>query len=658
MHLFKRTGRTIGRGFRKAFTLVFPARAGRRSYPGSSFDYKRAIGDGTQSSVVMATVNWSARTFPEAPVQVERLTADGLELVRPHPMVTLIEAPNPFYSGVLLWMATRVDWLINGNAYWLIVRANDGRPVQMWWLPSNTVEPAWPDDGSEFISHYDYKPGGTAKAYRIEVKDLVHFRYGLDPLNPRKGLSPLGAVLREVYTDDQAAQYTATILKNLGIPGLIIAPRGDDVDLSDEDAEDLKAKADERFGGDNRGRTMVIQQPTDVTVLGWNPQQLSLRELRRIPEERVTATLGIPAIVVGLGAGLDRSTFANFEEARQAAYESHIIPDQRLFAAELRMQLLPEYSDFETHQVSFDNSGVRVLQDDMNALYDRAGSALSRGAITVNDFLRQVGQPPKDDGDVYLRAINILAVPEGSGAVEPEPKSLALASGVKAGRGLTTSPASRLIPDAARTMERFFDGQASRTAARMASQGEGVPTLDWPASERRELAKALRPYQEAAADAGWDAALDRIGGKSISGKAMPESAPASIALSQELALRIVGIDETTRLLLAQMVETAAAAGTTARELAAQLSAAFAFSAQRAETIARTEMVNAQNAAAVAAWEDSGIVKNVEILDGDECGWTSHDDPDHAHGSVRSLDDFRANTLAHPNCVRVALPIVE
>jgi hypothetical protein len=34
----------------------------------------------------------------------------------------------------------------------------------------------------------------------------VHFRFGLDPDDPRKGYSPLKSVLREVFTDDEAAR--------------------------------------------------------------------------------------------------------------------------------------------------------------------------------------------------------------------------------------------------------------------------------------------------------------------------------------------------------------------------------------------------------------------------------------------------------------------
>jgi hypothetical protein len=82
---------------------------------------------------------------------------------------------------------------------------------------------------------------------------------------------------------------------------------------------------------------------TKVQEFGFSPEQLTLKDLRRIPEERVTAVLGTPAVVVGLGAGLDRSTFTNYTEAREAAYEQAIIPPQALLAEEIWFQLLPDF---------------------------------------------------------------------------------------------------------------------------------------------------------------------------------------------------------------------------------------------------------------------------------------------------------------------------
>jgi len=270
----------------------------------TAIDYSRV--DPLANSAVMACLLWVCRTFPEAPVRVLRRTATGtLDPVPLHPLAALLERPNPYYSGPLLWMATVADFNAGGNAYWYKVRSAAGRVVQLWWLPATTIEPYFPQDGSVYIAHYEYKPGGATIA--IPVEDVVHFRFGLDPKNVRKGLSPLASVLREVYADDEAANFGAALLRNLGVPGVVIAPGAGGVGVDEGGAEAIKARFMEKFGGDKRGEPMVLAQPSDVKVLSFSPEQMDLKMLRRLPEERVSAVLGVPAVVAGLGAGLDRS---------------------------------------------------------------------------------------------------------------------------------------------------------------------------------------------------------------------------------------------------------------------------------------------------------------------------------------------------------------
>ncbi len=125
------------------------------------YNYAKDVGDGTGSSIVMAVVNWVARTFPEAPAQVAKYNPDGTrDVLRAHALTQLLRRPNPFYSGVLLWMAMLIDLLTLGNGYWIKLRNKQRRVVQLWWAPARTMEPRWNPDGSEYIGWYEYSPGG------------------------------------------------------------------------------------------------------------------------------------------------------------------------------------------------------------------------------------------------------------------------------------------------------------------------------------------------------------------------------------------------------------------------------------------------------------------------------------------------------------------
>jgi len=338
---------------------------------------------------------------------VSKYNKQAYERQYDHPMIKLMDKPNPYYDGLLLLAATIADWMMSGNAYWVKLRANMGNPVELWWVPSALIEPKW--ENQHYLDYYNYMPGyGTV---RLASEDVIHFRDGIDPDNTRKGLSPLASLFREVFTDHEAANMTASLLRNLGIPGLIIAPKTE-ATVPPAEAEKLKEKFRQNFTGDKRGEPLVLGFPSEVNVLGYNPQQMDLKALRRIPEERISAVLGVPAIVAGLGAGLDRATYSNYAEARESAYESTIIPTQRLFNSVLKRQLLSEYeSDIDNWLVSNDLSEVRILQEDKDRMATRLNTMVSGGWMAVDDAQRMAGAPVDDSQHIYLRSPLLMEVP-------------------------------------------------------------------------------------------------------------------------------------------------------------------------------------------------------------------------------------------------------
>lgn len=66
------------------------------------------------------------------------------------------------------------------------------------------------------------------------------------------------------------------------------------------------------------------------------------------------------------------------------------------------------------------------------------------------------------------------------------------------------------------------------------------------------------------------------------------------------------------------------------------------------------VTTANTAAARTALDELGT-EWVEIRDGAACGWTSHDDPDRANRTLRTVQDALAHPTAHPHCVRELLP---
>lgn len=394
--------------------------------------YQFEVGEGDGNSIVSACVQWIARTFPEAPPALWRLDDAGIKtrILPTEPggagrLLQLLRFPNPdaamprgYYSGIALWMATLTSRVVDGNGYWLKVRGLHGAVKQLWYAPHWMMEPRWPADGSVFVSHYDYRVNG--QTIQIPARDVVHFRHGLDPDNIRKGRSPLHGVLREVFTDEEAARFSASLLKNLGVPGLVVSPAaGTSIALrgTEGSAEQIKGKFMERFGGDRRGEPLVLTLPTDVKQFGFSPQELDLSALRNVPEERITAAIGLPAAVVGLGVGLQMTKVgATMAELKDLAWTSNLIPTQREMGEEIGAQLLPDFGlDRPDMEFGFDRSGVAVLQEDQGKAAERWASLVRAGIAKRAEARAYFGLPIAPEDDVYLPQ------PGVGGSHTPEP---------------------------------------------------------------------------------------------------------------------------------------------------------------------------------------------------------------------------------------------
>jgi HK97 family phage portal protein len=710
----------------KAFAMTFVSGSGRwwwSTLGRTRFDYAREVGTGRGNAAVMACVLWFCRTFPEAPLRVSTLDRKGQpQPDEQHPLKQLLDTPNPYYSGELLWYGTLADWMLTGNAYWLKVRSGAGRVIELWWVPSTMIEPKWPDDGSAYLSHYDYTP--NAKPIRVETADVVHFRYGLDPQNTRKGLSPLASLFREVFTDDEAANYTASMLRNVGVPPVVISPEldkdGNGPKMDQAGADEVKGRFQDLSTGDERGKAIVMRGATKITTLGFKPSDMDTKSSRRIPEERISAIFGTPAVVVGLGAGLDRSTFANFSEAREAAYESNVIPSQRLLAGELRTQLLPDFGDRAKLRIDFDLSEVRVLQTDQNALHQRAREDLKAGLLSRNQALEVIGEEPDPSGDVIYVPIGVTVTPADALTEQPLPapapdpaaalppgapppkwlptlyqqrkerdlqrrrigdapddpaerwllrnmgwdvfdhgvylKSVprSLPTGRKAADGVGDAVQrlrTRLEGPARREVARVLQGQQNRVVERLngTSKAAGdVPSPEdlLPPDEQEQLRKALEVIHLRSLQGVHALAED------VLGIAFDLDDPTTRAFLVDAGANIVGIHQTTLDAVRAALLEGQAAGEGIGELAARIRDLPAFDQARATLVARTELGQATNRAAVYSYRASGVVVGVQIADGDA------DEACAAmNGRTFALDKAPA-PLQHPNCTRAFLPLTD
>jgi len=419
-----------------------PADAGlHRGLSRTSFPFGASVQAGLESNVVMAPIHWITRNFTEAKAIVQRKVNRVWREQEGHKLGKLLTKPNAFYSGNMLWKATLVSALLDGNGYWRKLRNRFGEVIELWYLPHFTIEPNWPRDGSVYISHYDYRPQGRGRLIQLDPRDVVHLRYGgLDPDNTRKGLSPVRPILREVFTDEEAANFAASILRNMGVPGGVMAPKdvGSAQALGSEEVLKMKEYVKNNFRGDQRGDWFVSGVPMQIEQFGFDPNQLMLGSLRDIAEERVCAMLGIPPSIVGFGAGLQQTKVgATQRENRQSAWHNCIIPLHNDFGEQVSCSLIPDFvSRTDSHRVWFDRSGVSAFEEDKTETARRAGILVEKGVITVADAQQMTGIEVDERMRFYLLPSNAVpfdgerqvAAPDGEGDEEDEEVPAAVAA--------------------------------------------------------------------------------------------------------------------------------------------------------------------------------------------------------------------------------------
>jgi HK97 family phage portal protein len=648
----------------KQFEIIRPE-ANEDNVPSTRINLGRAVGSGLNNSIAVACVRWVQRTFPQAPLMLQGVNADGqFEQIDQHLLLDLLDMPNPFYGLDDLWKATIAEYDLKGNAYWWKVRSESGIVQELWWLPTSLVTPKWPaHDDTVFISHYEYRP--NTRPIPIPVEDIVHFRDGLDPDNQRLGLSPFAALVREIFTDNMGANYTSSLLRNLGVPGLIVSPEDMDTEPSPEDVKATKLFFQRMFSGDNIGQPLVMSSPTKVQAFGYNPQQMSAKDARRIPEERVTAVLGVPAIVAGLGAGLDRSTFANMQEAREMGYENNIIPKYQAFANTLMKQLLPEFTmTGQRLRLAFDTSGVRILQEDEDKLHTRIRENVKVGLLTVNEARVILGEDRvEDDPGADVLAVTGAArqslTPSAGGLNFFNASSHEL-MGAKALEGVykVIPDDAGIIPqtveDAARLIERGWRKRFSQELARVlevfGAKIDYDPSVfdnldwDWWGRYEQEVTDELIKAFNAAASASGAGTLVTL---------QEAAAEFARARAAEL-LRLDGdanVVRFTRERVRKLVADNVAGDGNLSALVKSLREDVAFSKTRATTVARTETAISLGQGKRAVALEDGSNEKHWVTQGDE-NVDEICQENEARGWISANDAFPSghDTIpAHPDC---------
>lgn len=389
-------------------------RQGRMHWiPGTQVNWDRITGDLWECPAVQSCLNWIYRNFLQAPPIVEQKDKKGeWSPVPDHPLLALLNRPNPQYDWGILAQGIILSLETNGNAYVILERTGGNAVSELWYAPHTTITPyTLPGGSPRVIDYYDYWLG--PKHYHVPPEDVLHIKYGIDPLDQRLGLAPLASASRDVNALQQAGNYRPTILRNFGVIGRVVWP--DDPNVILDDPQGIKNRLDAQSQGDLAGSTVLLDFKAGIEHPKVSAQDMALETIEDRPEADICSLIGIPIQVTGLHGGREAKTYANMKEAREAAWEEKLIPLGSMLSQQIGHRLLPEFlgirdpkqlqDALSVVRMNFDYRDIRPLQPDLDALHSRALKDWLANLLTLAEWCQIVGRPdpPADVADMRFK---------------------------------------------------------------------------------------------------------------------------------------------------------------------------------------------------------------------------------------------------------------
>ncbi|TET95560.1 MAG: phage portal protein [Dehalococcoidia bacterium] len=332
----------------------------------------------------------------------EQMVRNGFFREMPdHPLVRLLNNPNPFMSRGQMWGTVVMDRALAGNAYLLKARVAggpmEGAVAELWRLRPDRVKII--PDPKTFISGYEYRTG--AETITLPPQDVMHFKTR-NPLNDYYGMPPLMAIAGRIDIDEYQKGFLRSFYEQGGAgPGSILTIKQK---LNEEQKEEIRGRFKHRFGGPRGVHEMLILDSAESTYtqMGLNRglRDALPKEIDEVTESRIASAFGIPPDLLGLLVGMQTSSYANRRVSWAVFWDLTMVPLLSDLDDVLNLSIIPDFTGID--EVTFDLSSIRALNEEVDKIHDRWRKDLLAGAVSLEEFREAVGLDPDLEGTLYV----------------------------------------------------------------------------------------------------------------------------------------------------------------------------------------------------------------------------------------------------------------
>jgi len=351
-----------------------------------------AIAEGAYAlhPVVSACVDLIGESAAEPALEVGWYDPDGeWQTARMPELMDVFEHPSGHTSGNGLVRHMAAARQLTGYAYILKIRNRSGsRIANLWPIPTSWVTPV--KEGAAAGQPWGgFRVRGQEAI--VPYEDMIVLRRYC-PGNPIAGTGCFEAAYRAAVLDIEREQYQAEMVSNLKVPGVAVIT---EQPLTAEEKTLARQEFSARFGRGHRGDIAFISGSGRIEAL--NPLgDLDWPGLTALSETRICTAFGVSPLVVHTRAGLERSTYNNYETALRAFYQTTMRRLWESMADELTLSFQSERNFDSRLQFRFRYDEHPQFQSDLAKESMRLVSEYTAGLIPRRFAQIQLGYDPDE----------------------------------------------------------------------------------------------------------------------------------------------------------------------------------------------------------------------------------------------------------------------
>ena len=342
---------------------------------------------------VYASVKVLAESVSQLPLHLYRRTDDGgKERASDHPLAELLNGmANEWTDAADFRLAMQTALCLHGNAFAFINRSS-GQIIELIHIPTRavtvltdslTLEPSYRISSESGVRDYSFA-------------DILHLKtLGTEP---NVGLSPVMQARDAIGLSMAMEQHAGKLFSQGARPSGVFK-------YSKTLGPDAMQRLRDSFnaghaGGENAGRTLILEDGMDFAPLQFTAVDMQFLELRRHQVAEIARVFRIP---LHLLQELERATHNNAEAMGQQFLSLTLLPWLKIWEAGIRRALLtPEerkvyFAEFLTDDLA---------RADLAARFAAYAQAVTNGLLSPNEIRASENRTPYPGGDQFRLPLN------------------------------------------------------------------------------------------------------------------------------------------------------------------------------------------------------------------------------------------------------------